>query len=476
MSDKELLKQFCVFLDQQLGLYYPPDRWPELEKKLQQMKNSCGFDQTDVYLRWIMQPPVDKKKIDFLVLNLTVGETYFFRDTQVYAILEQEIIPDIIQRCKKQRSIKVWSAACCTGEEAYSIAILLHRLMPDLKDWKVSILGTDVNADFLRKAEKAEYKKWSFRNTPANIMESYFNKNKDEMTFRVMPQIRKMVTFKSHNLTKHTYPNLSRDFNAFDLIFCHNVLIYFSKNQVKKTLHFLTDTLSENGWLSVSAIETAFVAEINLKPQNYAGTVFFKKKTVPKTTPQIALLAPQPLIKVTNQDDLFDKCLHLYKQKAYQEVILCLQPYLTFCQNDSMAIKEYNKEIILLIRTYANQGDLNLAVEWSEKLLQADELNPTHHYLHAILLQDQGKISEAIKSIKKVLFIDPNFMMAYLVLGILEKQQGNKPAALRNFKVALELLNNHLPEDILLHAEEFTTEYLKDIISNNIESLQGTEG
>lgn len=482
-----------------MGLYYPKERWQELEKKLTVIKNACGFDHTSDCLIWLMKHPINKKQLDILTFHLTIGETYFFRDRQLFTTLEQQILPDIISNHLKDRSIRIWSAACCTGEEPYSIAMLLHRVIPNIKDWKISILGSDINPEFLNKAKKAQYKKWSFRTTSPDNIKHYFTKNKDE-TFSVIPEIQNMVDFKELNLVDDAYPDSLQGFNEMDLILCHNVLIYFSENQIKTTVHKLTKSLRKNGWLSFSAIETSFIAETDLNPHRYPGIVFFKKKPSPKashvehhsphqhtplllknrnaifpstsvdkphTTPHIT----KTHAKIKSNDDVFNECLRLSQQKAYQDIITLLKPLLTPFKNDVTAITEHVEEIILLIRTYANQGDLISALEWTERGLQADQLNPVLHYLHATLLQEQGNASEAIKSVKKAIFIDTDFILAYIMLGILEKQQHNKQAAQRNFNTALDLINNLPLENPQYHTDAFAPEYLKDLISNNLKNL-----
>lgn len=499
MLDKELLREFCTYLNKNTGLYYPEERWHDLEKKIIAIKSSFGFEDTAACLKWLIKNPLDREKLDILTFHLTIGETYFFRDRHIFATLEQKIIPDIVRCRLVDRSIRVWSVGCSTGEEPYSIAILLHRLIPDIKNWKVFILGSDINPEFLLKAKRAEYKKWSFRTTPQRILEKYFNENEDQ-TFTLRPEIQKMVNFSHLNLADDAYPNITKNLHEMDLIFCHNVLIYFSQEQINKTVHKLAQSLCQNGWLSVTAIEIPFIKEASLHIHKYHDASFFKKESFNKINNQHFHFTPVPSIshvkkkngipvlsmlpksqvpsviattsiQEIKKEKIFDKCLALYQQKAYSEVLTLLQPFLAPYQNDSNAIKEHSQEVILLIRAYANQGDLLSALAWSERAIEAENLNPILHYLQATLLQDQGNILEAIKSVKRALFIDSNFMMAYLMLGILEKQQGNKKAALRNLKIALDLIDNHFLQDILSNPEGFSKDYLKDLISNNLKNL-----
>lgn len=491
--NKELLEQFCEFLVKKTGWHYPKNRWRDLEKKLVLLKKSFGFEDLSACLEWLMNQPIDKEKLDILALHLTIGETYFFRDKRMFASLEQQIIPDILRRRQKDRLIRIWSVGCCTGEEPYSIAILLHRLIPEIKNWNISILGSDINPEFLLKAERAKYKNWSFRTTPPDIQECYFKRNK-EGTYSLIPEIKKMVNFKHLNLVEDPYPDLIKGIHEMDLIFCHNVLIYFSETQIAKTVRQLIETITDKGWLSVSAIEVPFISGAVLETHRFPGTVFFKKELTKKMDPphksqptkprtisrpkakkinKVLPLPPQPQLKsiIAKEENRYEECLRLYQQNDYQKVIARLHPFLIPTQDNPIALNQQLKEVILLIHSYANQGDLIPALEWSERALLADKLHPLLHYLHATLLQAQGNILEAIKSIKRALFIDSNFIMAYLLLGILEKQQGNTIDALRNFKTASDLLDQHSPGDLIPGAEEFTPEYLKDMIASNLNIL-----
>lgn len=478
MLNRELLLLFCSFLDKQLGLYFPKDQWVYLEKKLEHLKLSFGFQDTAACLEWLMKSPLDRAKLDILTQHLTIGETYFFRDSQLYAHLKKEIIPEIISRHQKDKTIKIWSAGCCTGEEPYSIAMIIHTLLADIKEWNITILGTDINSAFLKKAENACYKKWSFRTTSPNMQKRYFKKSADE-TYHLIPEIRSMVKFRLLNLVSGFYPDASSGIYDMDLIFCQNVLIYFSETQIKNTIHKFTNTLSHEGWLSLTAIEAPFVEEASLKSHTFSGAVFFKKEHSNKEhllSPHFSSHSPprtdRSFMEKANQEEtLVDKCLNYYHKNAYYEVITLLEPYLSSLQNEPSGLKNNINALILLIRSYANKGDLSHALEWSEKALKIDNLNHLLHYLHATLLQDQGKIPEAIKFLKNVIFIDPHFMMAYLVLAILEKEQGNKKAALLNFKTSLELFDHHQLHNRLLIKEEYNNEYLRDLISNNIENL-----
>lgn len=506
MINKELLREFSAFLEEKMGLGLSKKSSADIEKKMVDIARSLDFENTASCIKWLMTGQLNQKELAVLTFHLTVGETYFFRNEGLFTALEKHIFPSIIKAHKKDQNMRIWSAGCCTGEEPYSLAILLHRLLPDLNDWNINLVGTDINREFLSKAEKGIYKKWSFRTLPQEIKNKYFIKNKDG-SYTIIPEIQKMVKFSYLNLVEDNYPDPIQGTYEMDLILCHNVLIYFSDKQIKKTIHQLTKTLGEHGMLSVAPIETPFVAEKHLIPQRYDRTTYFIKDStntkdhheIPKFHPKIENKVI-PLKKFENKynkmternpvqgnpgkggtalnfasqglginkDELYAECVQLFQKKHYNEVISKLELLLLSFSKDSKVLSEHLKEVLLLSNTYANKGDLTDGLKWCENALQIDKLNPHTHYLHATLLQAQGKIPEAIKALKSAIFNDSNFIMAHYLLGLLERQQGKENVARRHFKNALELIELHPPEGELPGMEDYTFKHLKDLIINNL--------
>lgn len=501
MIKKEILIKFSSFLEDRLGLNFK-NRLGDLEKKLLAISRSFGFNDGTECLEWLLKKPLDKKQMAILTFHLTVGETYFFRDENLFAALKNHIFPTLLKKHHKDRTLRIWSAGCCTGEEPYSIAILLHHILPDLDTWNITLLGTDINSHFLQKAENARYKKWSFRATPPEIKAKYFEKQDDD-SYLLTPDIRKLVTFRQHNLIEDDYPNPNTQTNEISLLLCHNVLIYFSNNEIKKTIHKFATSLTENGFLSVAPIEVPFVSEKNLVSHKFERTIFHEKKAkvqkaslekpsssftdATKKTKKVSVIPPvavqlsslEPILernkqlietKVVVKESLYKKSLELFQQKKYKEVITDLYSFLKRYQKDPNKLKDYMDEVLLLINTFANQGDTEQGLEWCEDTIRADKLNPMAHYLYASLIHTQGNNIEAIKSLKRALFIDSNFIMAYYMLGMIELQEGNKKAWLQNMKIALKLLEEQRDENLLNVSDDFSIKQMKELINNNLNS------
>jgi chemotaxis protein methyltransferase CheR len=191
---------------------------------------------------------------------LTTNETYFFREAFQLKAFSEEIIPEIVavKGAKKDKSLRIWSAGCSTGEEPYTIAMLLLE-RPDLADWRIEIIGTDISQRVLHQARKGVYGSSSFRVTDDIYKKRYFHEQ--EGGFRIADRVRELVTFSRLNLYDQSrFLFLGK----MDIIFCRNVIIYFDQPAKKKVIEQFYNTLNPGGFLllghseSLMNITTAF--------------------------------------------------------------------------------------------------------------------------------------------------------------------------------------------------------------------------
>ena len=232
--------------------------------------NSC--------IEWLLSSLPTRSQIEILASHLTVGETYFFRDKRLFKTLEESILPELIQlRRNSGRHLRIWSAGCSSGEEPYSIAILLSKMIPDIGDWGITILATDINMRFLQKAADGVYRHWSFRDIQPGIKEGFFNQKQDGR-FEVLSRIRQMVTFSYLNLVEDAYPSLVNNTNALDIIFCRNVLMYFVPELASKVAPNLHRSLVDGGFLIVSPTESSIPIFSQFTTVRAPGTILYKKE------------------------------------------------------------------------------------------------------------------------------------------------------------------------------------------------------
>ncbi len=190
-------------------------------------------------------------ELEKLINLITIGETYFFRNIPHFKAIEQYILPRFITN--KRFHLNVWSAASSTGEEPYSLAMLLRENLPNFEKWKVNILATDINNEHLIKAQKGIYNPRAIHNVPTNYLNKYFNKTQDEF-YALSSAIKSMVNLTYFNLNQREWPKL---INAnWDIIFCRNVLIYFEPYAQEKVLQKLSTVLNNKGFLLLGHSET----------------------------------------------------------------------------------------------------------------------------------------------------------------------------------------------------------------------------
>ncbi|AKB13586.1 chemotaxis protein methyltransferase CheR [Methanosarcina thermophila] len=222
------------------------------------------------YLKLLKRDPQEYK---FLVDTLTVNVSEFFRNPETFSIIEKEVIPPIVKNRSGSliRSIRIWSAGCAGGEEAYSLAILLHRVMrSDFDKYKIRIIGTDIDAKSLEKARKGIYCENSLKNLDLSTKERYFVKQGD--TYQVIDELKNITRFKHHDLIS------GAKIDRFDIIVCRNVMIYFKKEiQEKLQLNFY-QALEKGGFFIIGKSETLIGAASSLfKPYNTRERLYVKE-------------------------------------------------------------------------------------------------------------------------------------------------------------------------------------------------------
>ncbi len=498
---KQLLQNLSELIAPLVGLNFPETRLGDLERGIVSAAAEFGFSDAEAFARWLVSTPLTKQHIKMLASHLTVGETYFFRDKESFQAMEEHILPALINsRQGGEKRLRIWSAGCSTGEEPYSIAMLVNKLIPNLTDWNITIVATDLNLNSLKKASEGLYSEWSFRDVPSWIKERYFKKTTDGH-YRITPAIKKMVAFEYLNLAEDVYPSLLNNTNAMDVIFCRNVLMYFSDERAKKVILGLYNSLMKDGWLFVSPAETFRFISSRFVTVNFSGATIYKKGSKkPQTTenigyagvppytmhvePEVVLprsveYVPEPQGVSVSADsastgnaeksktqemptDPYAEAVTMFEHGRYAEAMEKLDGYLASGNGDA-------KTLSLLARVCANQGRLGDAMTWCKKAIAADALNPAHHFLLATILMECGQMEDSIQALKKVLYLDQNFVLAYFVMGNLMQQRGEPEVSRRYLRNAFELASARKPEESLPESEGITAGRLSEIIGAMIQ-------
>jgi chemotaxis protein methyltransferase CheR len=462
---EQVLHRISDVVAAQMGLHFPPERWRDLERGIASAAREFGLADPDALAQCLLTSPLTRNRVEVLASHLTVGETYFFRDKRTFAVLEENILTELIRlREGTERRLRIWSAGCATGEEPYSIAILLHKLIPDWERWNITLLATDINPHFLRKASAGEYGEWSFRDTSNWLRERYFEKTPGGR-FRIAPPIRKRVSFSYLNLAEDPYPSLSNDTNAMDVIFCRNVLMYFTPQRQKRVVDNFYRSLTEQGWLIVSPSEASHVLFSSFATVHFPSAILYRKASdnAIGTSGLSANGFEDATLRLPPATFLPDEPERISVVPEFHELLPSVAEERMERENpdDSNAMNR-------MARWFANQGQLTEALEWCEKALAADKLNAGCHHLRAMILQEQGATEQAIASLHRTLYLDPEFVMAHYSLGTLALRQGKAREAGKHFDHALSLLRRYRPEDIVPESDGMTAGRLLEVIQATV--------
>lgn len=477
--------QLSELIAERMGLHFPRERWDDLQRGLAGAAQEFGFQDVAACAGSLLSQRPTQAQLQVLASHLTIGETYFFRDWPTLEALAGNILPDLIRsRRGREQRLRIWSAGCCSGEEPYSLAILLQEALPDLRDWQVTITATDISPGFLNKAAAGIYGEWSFRNAPPGLKERYFSPTADGR-YAIAPQIKELVNFAHLNLAQDVYPSLATGTSAMDLIFCRNVLMYFTPLQTRTVIGRLHHALVEGGWLAVSPSEASQALFPQFTTVNFPGAIIYRKSHAapaaqPRWTParrgdaiepvateaaEPAELAPEvpPRNPASVETPLTPSAAAqwLYQQGRYAEVAETLVTSLARHTPGPQAFS-------LLARAMANLGRLTDALAWCERWIAADKLDPAGHYLRAVVLLERGDPEQARFSLLRAIYLHPDFVLAHFVLGNLARSHGRSGEAAKHFANALHLLRRLLPDDLLAESDGLTAGRLTETITSMI--------
>jgi chemotaxis protein methyltransferase CheR len=384
-----------------------------------------------------------------LIQLLTIGETYFFRNKAHFDALREDILPRMIEnkRQRNQRWLRIWSAGCATGEEIYSIAMLIRELLPDFRDWSIYLVGTDINEAYIEQAKHGIYKINAFRSeTPEALRDDWFTKHGN--TYHLDAAVRNMVIFRSLNLVTDSYPTRDTTLEAMDIILCQNVTIYFERPVTEVIQSKLIDTLAEDGWLILGHSEPLYIKAPNLGIRNFPNAVVFQRQPIPmtqKVMPETGhLKQPHP------------KAAALLGVKRQTAPLPSLTTVLAMNKVEKLAQEA---------REAADKQQWAEALYLLDILLQSHPLHEYAHYLRALIYMEQMEFNKSLNSLRQALYCNSGFILAQYTLGELYNRMGHSAQAKRQWQTTQILLNHLAPEKLIPHSTDLTVEMLNDLLA-----------
>lgn len=264
---RDFIRNYC-------GIYFDDGSKFLLEKRLSRRVENYLLNNFEDYYHFLMYDKRRDEELTSVIEILTVNETYFFREFSQLKALSDEIIPEIGERKKDRKRLRIWSAGCATGEEPYTIAILIleKNLMPE---WEIEILGSDINQRVLHAARRGIYRKNAFRSIDDHYIRKYFT-DEGEGNYRIVDPVRSLVNFSLLNLVD---PFKVRFVGKMDVIFCRNVIIYFDRDTKKKVINNFYDRLTEEGYLLLGHSESLMNISTDFMLRHFKNDLVYQKPT-----------------------------------------------------------------------------------------------------------------------------------------------------------------------------------------------------
>lgn len=251
MTDKEF-GQLREIIYARAGIHFPDGKKYVLESRLTARLSELEIEDFAQYISLLSMGPFQQDEFQEMFNRITINETSFFRNEPQLDVFEKQVLPKLLEARAKTRRVRIWSAACSSGEEPYSLAIILHRALGiRLGDWKIEILGTDISEKVLEVAQEGVYGDYAMRTTSPMVKQRYFTQ--DGSKWRINDQVRPMVNFQLHNLKDRL---AAKRFGTFDVIFCRNVMIYFDDAMKDGVVACFAEQLASDGTLFIGHSET----------------------------------------------------------------------------------------------------------------------------------------------------------------------------------------------------------------------------
>jgi chemotaxis protein methyltransferase CheR len=439
---------FAARVRETFGLVFPPSRAGALDHGIANAAEALGdIDAAALYERLVGG---DGAARDAIVKALTVGETYLFRDDNHFAFVRDVALPEALQRRDR---VRLWSAGCATGEEAWSLAIVAHEVLGD-DGGRVEVIGTDINPAFLERARLGWYGPWSFRDVDPARRERWFVPERDGWS--VNPAVRSSVRFSSLNLLdldSAEWPT------AVDVIFCRNVAIYFDLDTNARVAARLARALHGGGWMVPGPSDPLLPDGLGLTA-TFRGPLVYRRDVADAA----AASAPPPLPASSG------------RRSSVPRIHRRATPFTSGTTPRLPAPKApiVARDPAGTARALADSGDLAGAVRLLDTALALDGLDPGLYLLRSTVRQASGDDRGACEDAEKAIVIDRTLPLAHVLSAAARIRVGDVTIARRALRNARTLLLRAAAESPIVHGPGQTRDSLLALCDRLANTLGGT--
>jgi chemotaxis protein methyltransferase CheR len=446
--------RFRELIRARTGMAFEEKRSSDLEWAIRGATGAAGLSHASELFDLLEGSEGLSEAFERLISALSVSETHFFRDPHQMEQLRTSILPELVARRRRDRRLRLWSAGCSTGEEPYTLAILLRELVPDLADWDVLILGTDINRESIERAREGIYRQWSFREMPASALTSHVIPKGS--VFEVVPTIRDMVTFAQLNLAQPLYPSRGTNTYAMDLILCRNVLLYFDEAQTHEVVARLWSSLEEEGWLLVSPVDSTLPAFEEL-PSEGPGTGIYRNVRRTQTHDEVG--REEAPIAVAEGDSQGDSKEPLSAASSDGSAAV---------EGSDAVATDARKHYDAVLRAWTTAGEPE-ARKLLKRAVAKHPLDAPLRYLHGLVLLEDGDVAGALHEFRRSTYSDPDFAPGHLGQGTAFARGGLHDRALVALETAARLVADVDPREALLTPDGLSAaEVLEMVVAERV--------
>ena len=275
ISDSEFLL-LRDYIHQQSGIYIADNRKYLLENRLGNRLKELNLKNFAEYYHFLQYDPNKRQELNRLFEVVTTNETSFYRNPPQLAVFQNTVLTEVIekQRSLGARKLRIWSAGCSTGEEPYTIAIILHELLKsEINSWDIKITANDLSEAVLSSARRGIYNDYTLRTTPKEIIHKYFIA--EEGRFKLKQEVKRLVSFGQTNLSDKI---MLKRVDRSQIVFCRNVIIYFDDEMKRNVIASFYDNLLPGGFLLIGHSESLHNISRAFKPKHYPGAIVYMKE------------------------------------------------------------------------------------------------------------------------------------------------------------------------------------------------------
>ncbi len=268
--------QLRDFIYEQSGIFINENRKYLVENRLSNRIKELKLKSYSEYYKFLRFDASRRTELNRLFEVVTTNETSYFRNPPQLRVFQEKILAQAIDECRKagRKRLRIWSAGCSTGEEPYTIGIILHEVLKqEISSWDIKISATDISEAVLAAAQKGIYSEYTLRTTPKPLVSKYFIQK--EKTYTISPIVKKLVSFNQVNLNDRV--QLAR-VEKSHIVFCRNVIIYFDDDMKKRVINAFYDNLMPKGALLIGHSESLHNISRAFVPEHYTGIIVYRKQ------------------------------------------------------------------------------------------------------------------------------------------------------------------------------------------------------